>query len=176
MASSNHGRWMRYPRPADTPDDISRGVVFLRREGDGKDWYVHLYGRKIGDPHNPAPKVDPKTLLPLAQQPPRPKGVFQKDSIKGAALFHEHLGVHIVGAVTRDETAIFPFNQYVFEITDNGSRDPQAEFGGRIYDPVKIKFGDRPAPTEPPSSPAVVALTEALDAALKRIEVLEKRR
>ena len=49
MAIINHGRWVRYPRPADTPDDISRGVVFLRREGDGKDWYVHLYGRKIGD-------------------------------------------------------------------------------------------------------------------------------
>jgi hypothetical protein len=176
MAVINHGKWVRYPRPNDTPDSISSAVAFMRREGDGKDWYVHVYGRKVGDPLNPSPKVDPETLKPLAQQPPKPKGAFQKDSIKGAAMLHKHLGVYVVGAATRDETAINPTNQFVFEVTGWSGSDPQAEFGGRVYDPAKGTFGDRPPPTKPPPSPEVEALTAALGEALKRIEALEGRR
>ena len=112
----NHGTWHSYV-PDVTPDGYPQGVVYARRDGDGKDWYELLYGAQ------PA---------------------FSPNSIKLTAL--KEGARWIVKVATDDATKLFPVNQLLLEVTDYVGSDPQAELGGKEYVDATQAFIEVPPP------------------------------
>jgi len=170
MATINHGKWVLY-KPDRVADIVPANMLFARRESDGVDWYVYIYGRAMGTLAPFVPVVDPVTFKPLpeaelkrARERATPKVAFPPDTVKGAAIFQKAYNAYIVGPATRDASAIFPVNQYVFEVTGYTGSDPQKDFGGKVYDPKTGAFSERPELK--PSGP--------LSELLARIEALEK--
>jgi hypothetical protein len=98
-----------------TPDPYPQGAppnaLFARRESDSLDWYEHV---KTG---------------------------FQDDSVKFMATWRSEVRGYVIGPATYDASAIWPPNQVVGEITDYTGSDPQADFGGKVYDPVALTIG-----------------------------------
>lgn len=70
-----------------------------------------------------------------------------------------------VGAAVIDPTLLFPGGATVLEISDVHVGDPQAAFGGKIYDPATKTFNDPP----PFSFP------NPLEDILKRLKALEAK-
>ena len=112
----DHGKWIGY-QPASLdglPSWVPLTALFARRESDGIDWYNYL---------------DSTT------RPPAGHVVF-------TATWSEGLGSYVVGAATYDSTRIFPAGQILQEITDYAGGDPQADLGGKLYDPATGEFTD----------------------------------
>jgi hypothetical protein len=76
----------------------------------------------------------------------------------------------IVRAVYRDATMLFPQNCLLIEITDDTAVNPQAKYGGKLYDARTKSFSD-PPPEQP--VPEIPELLTRLDELRKRIETLE---
>jgi hypothetical protein len=76
----------------------------------------------------------------------------------------------IVQAVYRDATMLFPQNSLLLEITDDPVADPQAKYGGKLYDGRSKRFLDPPPQTQEPIVPEYVRELR------QRIEVLEQRK
>lgn len=119
----DHGTWVGY-RPASTdglPTWVPLTALFAKRESDGRDWY---------------------TYLDSTTRPPADHVVF-------TAIWNAGLNSYVVGAATYDSTLIFPAGQLLQEITDYAGTDPQADLGGKLYDPATGTFTDPPLPSNP---------------------------
>ena len=88
---------------------------------------------------------------------------FREDSVKFAVDKREEGWV--VGAATKDVTAIFPANFHVYEIENYTGRDPQAELGSKIFDRDN-GFRD-PKPIEDPKA--------VIDELRARLDALERQ-
>jgi hypothetical protein len=73
----------------------------------------------------------------------------------------------IVQAVSRDASMLFPQNCRLLEVVGDGCADPQAKYGGKLYDAKANSFGDRPPPVPQP---------DPLEELRARIAALEARR
>ena len=67
-----------------------------------------------------------------------------------------------VGAAVTDATQLFPAGAMVLEIYGVSTRDPQKEFGEKIYDAAQKTFRDRALP-EVPDINDLLARIEALE-------------
>jgi hypothetical protein len=79
---------------------------------------------------------------------------------------------NIVRAAVLDPTRLFPGNGVrVLEVTGASTADPQADWGGFVYDPNTQTFSDPPPPVLPPGPgpgmTELLARVEALEAQLK---------
>ena len=73
MKIKNHGTWMRY-QPAEPPKDAPPHTLFVRRAGDGTDWYDYVNSGEhfakdtikltVHDGIVGAAVIDPKTIFP----------------------------------------------------------------------------------------------------------------
>jgi hypothetical protein len=82
----------------------------------------------------------------------------------------------IVQAVYRDATKLFPQNSLLLEITDDPVDDPQAKYGGKLYDPETMTFSDPPPPPEPPDLQSTITeLFTRIRELRTRIDALERR-
>ena len=144
MNIKNHGKWTGYI-PETLPQNAPTGTLFCKREGDGQDWYDYVH----------------------------PGTNFEATSVKFAALWQEALGGYIVGAAVYDATMLFPANQILAEILDYAGTDPQADFGGKLYDQTAGTF-TMPVLPEPEPTPFETKVLSALDSIVGRLEKLEK--
>jgi len=122
--------------PDKLPEHAPPNALFARREGDQADWYDYV-------------NSDDK---------------FYIDSVKFTA--QQINGQWIVGAATTDGTALFPADGLVGEITGYYGEDPQAEFGGKVYDPAAGTFTAPPPPQAP--EPIEAMITRIVRAELKK--------
>lgn len=104
-------------KPEKLPEFAPFSALFARRESDGVDWYE--YSR------------DPKS--------------FSADSVKFTALQQD--SGWVIGAAVRDAAMLHPANQLVLELIDYHGTDPQAELGGRLFNPDTNTLHDLPPPT-----------------------------
>jgi hypothetical protein len=147
MSTIDHGKWVLYtPAQEAIPAGFPLGAIHAKREGDAVDWYTYI----------------------------RSGAHFGKDNVKGAAWWREDRQCYTVGPATKDVTAIFPADCYVFEVTDYTGTDPQADYGGKIYHPEDGTFEEYvPPPPEARSSP-FTELQAKFDALLARVAKMEK--
>lgn len=141
MKIIDHEKWLPY-KPAQMPPSAPPNTLFARRESDKTDWYDYVNSGKN----------------------------FGADSVKLMAIWREDMGGYIVGPAVFDATMLFPPNHIVFEITDYTGSDPQADFGGKLYEPATGTFS---APTMAAAEPSLAKLVEELTA---RIAVLEAKK
>lgn len=113
MKIIDHGKWEKY-RPDELPYGAPPNALFARRESDGVDWYEYVNSGKH----------------------------FGVTSIKLMAGDQPALGGLIVGPAVYDPTLLFPPGQVVLEITGHKSKDPQAEFGNKVFDREAQTFRD----------------------------------
>jgi hypothetical protein len=113
MKIINHGKWLPY-QPARLPPSAPPNTLFACRESDQIDWYDYVNSGKR----------------------------FRADSIKLMAIWREYAGGYVVGPAVTDATRLFPPDHIVFEITDYTGGDPQAEFGGKRYEPDTGTFSE----------------------------------
>jgi hypothetical protein len=73
----------------------------------------------------------------------------------------------VVQAVSRDASMLFPQNCRLLEVVGDSCADPQAKYGGKLYDAKANSFGDRAPPPQQP---------DALEELRARIAALEARR
>jgi hypothetical protein len=135
----DHGRWIRY-EPHAIPIDAPSGAMFAKRESDGVDWYDYVNSGEN----------------------------FAAQNVKFMAIWQDVYQSHVVGPAVYDATLLFPASQVVGEITDYTGNNPQADFGGKLYDPATGAITD-PPPPEP---------VEDLEAMITRIvrEELKRKR
>lgn len=131
----DHGKWYIYI-PDTLPEHAPSGALYLKRESDGRDWYQLLNSGQA--------------LAP--------------GSVKFTAVWQDRYDSYVVSVATYDGTRLFPVNQIAQEITDYTGSDPQADFGGKLYDPVTHEFSDPPPPVDPGQS--LLDRIEALEAKL----------
>jgi hypothetical protein len=143
MTTKNHGTWIAY-RPVPIPEAAPRGAMFTNRESDGKDWYVFV------NEDNPF------------ERPQNVKMCLRNDN-----------GQWIVGAAVYDATMLFPqVGQLILEVIDYTGTDPQAEFGGKIWDEANDTFSDPLAPAASTNIDinSLLARIAALEAKIKTME------
>ena len=146
MSDIFHGEWEPYV-PSEIPENAPQNAMFVRRKGDGKDWYKHVH--------------DPES--------------FGEATVKIAVDWRENAQAWVVGPATRDATAIFPPNFRVYELTSYSGSDPQGELGGKAYDLETGSFKDAVYPPAPePQFKHEQKIFDALDHILHRLEALEK--
>ena len=87
-------------------------------------------------------------------------GKFGEDSVKLTLVDG------VVAAAVTDPTMLFPGGATVLEVKHVMLNDPQAAFGGKLYDPARKDFRDPPPPAKAPDPIADL---------LKRIEALESK-
>jgi hypothetical protein len=150
MSTIDHGKWVLYT-PETVPEWFPKGAIHAKRESDQVDWYTYIKGGAH----------------------------FGKENVKGAAAWWGSRDCYIVGPATKDVTAIFPADCYVFEITNYTGIDPQKDYGGKIYHPENGTFEEYVPPPPPQARdvgppPAFVELQSKYDALLARIDKLEK--
>lgn len=119
-----HGHWTLYvpARPYyrfEAAAAQGLNVLYARRAGDDRDWYVYV------NDENP----------------------FQDGSVR--MIVHPQRDGWIVGAATFDATAAWPANALLLEVTDYTGTDPQADFGNKVYDAATGTFSDRVPPENP---------------------------
>jgi hypothetical protein len=171
----DHGVWTRYT-PEKPQADAPPNAIYAKRD-DGVDWYDYVRPNfLLAQPPKPK-EYHAVTGAELVNDKPAPRPNFKPGSVVCNIYYHPQHDRHLVGAATRDPTAIHAINQRVIEITDYQGNDEQAqkELGGRIYDHVKKAFGEKPQFQPPPPSPIEQKILEALDAVIERLEKLEKR-
>jgi hypothetical protein len=144
MSVIEHGKWALYtPREAYGKFKGVRGILHAKRESDDKDWYEYIYGPFKEDAPN---KLDEngaiKEEVPDEFDPP-----FEARSAKMIA--HNFTGQWIVGGAYIDYTRLWPEQALVIEDTDYKGTDPQADYGGKIYNREDKTFTDPPPPSEP---------------------------
>jgi hypothetical protein len=123
-------------------------ALFAQRESDKADWYEYI--------KDAASK-------------------FSTNGVRCAAKFNPTLNCYIIGPAVYDETRIFPGGQRVLEITGYAGSDPQADFGGKAYDPTTGAITDAPQYPPKPASMIEKQIMSALDAIVARLEKLEKK-
>jgi hypothetical protein len=141
----DHGNWLRYT-PTEFPEGVPKAAMFAQRESDGVDWYKHSSGGEN----------------------------FGADTVKFTALWHEGIG-YLVGAANYDVTMLFPPGHIVGEITDYTGSNPQADLGGKLYDPDEGAFREAPPPPAPMPTPTESKILTALDSIMDRLEKLERK-
>lgn len=136
----DHGVWRPYT-PDPMPDwaieasKIGGAIVFVRRDGDGVDWYAYV-----------------KT------------GPFAKDSIVATTISEGDPRGETVKAVFRDVSMIFPFNHRLIEIdgVDPAETKPHNLFAWMIFDPVNLRLTGEPVPPQPIVPDLSVSAAQAL--------------
>jgi hypothetical protein len=93
---------------------------------------------------------------------------FVVDSIKMTVL------EDIVRAVYRDASMLFPQGCRVLEIVYDPIPDPQAKYGGKLYNAEANSFAD-PSPPQPLESDLIKELLTHISELRKRVEELEAR-
>lgn len=119
----DHGSWEPY-KPAKFPESAPANALFVIRKSDHVDWYDYVNSGEN----------------------------FGADTVKFSAMEHDPAIGYAIGPAVYDATLIFPSNQVVGEITDYTGSDPQADFGGKIYDPEAGTITD--PPVQPPPGPS----------------------
>lgn len=137
MSIIEHGDWTHYT-PDPPPENAPVHAMFAQRDGDAQDWYQYV--------------------TPTAAN-------FQPGSVK-MTVYRQGINGPTVGAAVTDATALWPASALVVEDTGYAGSDPQADYGGKIYDPVTQTFSD------PPPALDVFAELKALSG---RIAALEAR-
>jgi hypothetical protein len=137
MSIIEHGDWTQYD-PDPRPPNMPLNVMFARRDGDARDWYQYV--------------------TPSAAS-------FQPDSVK-MTVYRQGINGPTVGAAVTDPTALWPASALVVEDTGYSGSDPQADYGGKIYDPVTQTFSN------PPPSLDVLATLQML---ADRVDALEAK-
>jgi hypothetical protein len=85
-------------------------------------------------------------------------------------------GASIVQAVYRDATKLFPQSMLLLEVTDDPVADPQAKYGGMLYNAEDKSFTDPPPPPAEPSIPETFTeLFTRIRDLRNRIDELERR-
>jgi hypothetical protein len=132
----DHGKWLAY-QPNPIPDNAPANAIFARRESDGVDWYSIVHGST--------------PVLPAS-------------SVKFTGLWNDTYSSYVVSVATYDGTLLFPAGQILQEITDYTGSDPQADFGGKLYDPATGAFTDPPPPPPALDAQSVLDRIAALEA------------
>lgn len=139
MSIIEHGDWTRY-YPDPRPAAAPLSAMFAQRTGDAQDWYSYV---------NP------------------PATNFQPNSAK-MTVYRQGKDGPTVGAAVFDVTRLWAGAALIVEDTGYAGSDPQADYGGKIYDPNTQTFSD-----PPPFVPPVGTLdTKAL---LDRLAALEAK-
>jgi hypothetical protein len=166
MKIIDHGVWVKY-KPDKPRAEAPANAMYMRRESDGVDWYDYVR------PNFYQMFPRPQSLLELTGETEPLVPNFKPDSLICNVSYHEHLKAHVVGAAVRDPTAVAPINQRVIEIVGFDGDDPQAEFGGKVYDHEAGTFSKLVIPPAPPS-PLEQKILDRLDAIEARLEKLER--
>ena len=133
----DHGQWVDYT-PDPIPADAPSGAIFAQRVSDGMDWYDFVTANAGTSP----------------------------GTVKFTAHWSALQNHWIVSVATYDGTLLFPAGQLVQEITDYAGSDPQADFGGKMYDPNTFTFTDPPQPPWPAPAKSLEDRIAALEAKL----------
>lgn len=150
MAHINHGTWVKY-QPTVAKEGIPLTVMYAHRESDGMDWYDYV-------------------------NPPAPQNGFLPDSVIIAAIWREDIVGYVVGPAVYDPTAMFPAGHIVIEVNDYTGTNPQADLGGKVYDPETGMFSDPPQLVfEDTPSATEQKIMSVLDTILARLDKLEKK-
>jgi hypothetical protein len=136
----DHGSWQPYT-PAKFPDDAPPNAMFAIRKIDHVDWYDY-----VNSGNN-----------------------FGANTVVFAAIEHDPEVGYVIGPATFDPTTIFPADHVLGEITDYTGRDPQTDFGGKIYDPVAGTI------TDPPPPPVQDKIMTVLGDIIQRLAKLEQK-
>lgn len=102
--------------PEQLPDGLPQSIMFCRRDSDGLDWYAVAHDATA----------------------------WQADSIKMTVM--QVGGQMLVQAATRDVQALFPAGATVIELTGATDADPQAAYGGKVYDAASGTFAPPAVP------------------------------
>jgi hypothetical protein len=167
----DHGVWVRYT-PEVLPETAPNGAIFAKRESDGVDWYDYVRPDflRMHPPKQPTYDTNGKVIEPNL------KSNFHPDGIVCNVFHHRDHDAHIVGATVRgDPTAVYAINQRIIEITGYTGDDPHKDFGGKVYDHVSKKFGEKPQFKPPPPTPFEEKMMEALNNIATRLEKLESK-
>jgi hypothetical protein len=121
MSIIEHGDWTRY-YPDPRPSNAPLNAGFAQRNSDAQDWYLYV---------NP------------------PATSFQPGSVK-MTIYRQGKDGPTVAAAVLDATMLWPDQALVVEDTSYSGTTPQADYGGKIYDPATQTFSD-PPPLEPPA-------------------------
>jgi len=135
----DHGKWVSY-EPAEPPKDYPANVLYLKRESDAADWYAYSHDHSK----------------------------FDQGTIKFMALYQDSRSSYVIGPAVTDVSLLFPRNQVVAEVFGYAGSDPQADFGGKLYDPVTLAITEY-VPPDP--GPTIFERLADLDA---RVAALEK--
>lgn len=119
MSIIEHGDWTRYT-PDQPPENAPVHAMFAQRASDAQDWYRYV--------------------TPSAAN-------FQPGSAK-MTVYRQGINGPTVGAAVTDPTALWPAEALVVEDTGYAGSDPQADYGGKIYDPATGTFSDPPPPLD----------------------------
>lgn len=114
---------------------LGGAVVFLKRDGDGKDWYEYL-------------KTKP----------------FAEGSVVATTMVEGPDNAEVVKAVFRDCTMLFPFKQRCIEIrgVDPAETKPHNLFAWMVFHPDTLTLTGTPVPPQPPVVSQSVAASQAL--------------
>ncbi len=122
MSVIEHGTWIRYkPHEPFGKFKNTSGIVNLKREGDDQDWYAYIYG-------DDGPPFGTNSILMIAHD------------------FTILQGTWVIGPATFDPTMLWPENGLLIELTGYTGYDPQADFGGKVYNRKDKTFSDLPPP------------------------------
>lgn len=142
MSIIEHGDWTQYyPNPR--PEVAPLNAMFARRTGDAQDWY--LYARP-------------------------PATNFQPDSVK-MTIYRAGKNGPTVGAAVYDVTMLWPGQTLIVEDTAYAGSDPQADYGGKIYDPNTQTFSDPPPFELPPGALDAQSLLDRIAAIEAKLEI-----
>jgi hypothetical protein len=147
----DHGTWSQYT-PDPTPEwaklavSFGGGVVFLKRDSDGVDWYDY-----------------------------RNSAQFTAGTIVVATMVEGPNGEEIVKTAFRDASDIFPFAQRAIEIIEDepSEDDPAGRFVWMTFDPDTLSFSGEPTPPKPPVFKPFVSAAQA-KTALYNANLLDK--
>ncbi len=137
MTFRDHGNWTAYA-PTAIPDNAPPSSLFAKRDSDGQDWYDYVH----------------------------PGTNFTPNNVVICAYWSDRYRCYIVGAATRDPTAIFPARGLVHEQLDYAGSNPQGDLGDKAYDPATGVFSDLPPPSEKSAKAGIEARIAVLEAKL----------
>ena len=133
----DHGKWVCY-QPDQLPQGMPLNALFARRESDGVDWYDYIRDDKS----------------------------FGADTVKFTVTWRDIHGGYVVNVATRDPSMLFPAGALLREIIDYHGGEPQAELGGRLFNPDTHTLHDLPPSPPPFDFQALEARIAALEAKL----------
>lgn len=137
----DHGFWRPYtpdplPEWAQQASALGGTVLFMRRESDNVDWYDFI-------------KTD---------------GQFFENAVLALTVPDADPATETVGAISRDETKLVPYNQRVIEIlgVDPAEPKPHNLFEWLTYHPDTKTFSGEPGPPKAPEVDLSVSAAQAL--------------